>query len=75
MSEPIDIAIDDVLKPVPPDEIEKGDGTLPYVTHAGEMPVGNMTIRVFRLSDGRRIVDADDLQAFFGFLKGADGEN
>lgn len=43
-----------------------GDGSLPHVTHEGTLQVGSMALRVLRLSDGQRIIDAGDLERLFG---------
>ena len=38
----------------------------PVATHTGELRIGNNPpIRCYQLSDGRRILDADDVHAFF----------
>lgn len=39
---------------------------LPYATHEGSIEILGCTIRVFQLNDGMRIVNADDVKAFFG---------
>ena len=44
------------------------DGT-PYATHEGILQLGNHSLRVVQLNDGRRVIDADDLREFFGESK------
>jgi hypothetical protein len=47
---------------------DKGDGTLPYVTHHGVLSIAGLTLRCYQLNDGRRIFDADDLRPMFEAL-------
>lgn len=51
-------------EPVPCPPAPEEDN-LPYVTHQGVMAIGDMRIRVYTLSDGQRIMDAED---FLGWL-------
>jgi hypothetical protein len=61
-----DILGDLTLTPVPvPPAGEPFDG-LPVVTHQGVLAVGGHELRVYQLSDGRRVVAADDVHRFFG---------
>lgn len=41
-------------------------GEIPHVTHEGVFDLLDMRIRCYRLSDGRAIVNADDVHAVFG---------
>ena len=41
---------------------------LPHVTHAGSLVVGDMTLNVFQLSDGRRVIDKESLRPFLDVL-------
>lgn len=42
---------------------------VPVATHRGELRIGNNApIRCYQLSDGRRIMDADDVHAFFSTI-------
>lgn len=52
---------------LPRDNEEPWDGVLPYATHEGvlRMP-GCPPLRVYQLSDGSRVIDAADLETFFG---------
>jgi len=38
---------------------------LPYVTHEGTLVIFNAPLKVFQLSDGQRVIDADDMEKFF----------
>ena len=52
------------LAPIPTPSPENSDGLT--VTHAGVIVVGGHELRVYQLSDGRRVIDGDDLERFFG---------
>lgn len=39
---------------------------LPYATHSGVLTLGELELRVYQLSDGRRIIDADDFVKLLG---------
>jgi hypothetical protein len=39
------------------------DDSIPYATHSGELDLLGMKFRVYQLSDGRRLVDANDVHA------------
>lgn len=63
MKSPIDMALDGLTwTALPPREVTDG---IPVATHEGVFVLGTFPLRVYRLSDGRRIIDADDLNAFF----------
>jgi hypothetical protein len=47
---------------LPPQEPRDG---LPVATHEGVLDLGGAKLRVVQLSTGQRIIDADDLVAFF----------
>ena len=49
---------------VPPPE--ENPDNLPFPTHEGEMRIGSFKLRVYQLNTGQRIINADDLNAFFG---------
>ncbi len=40
--------------------------SLPHVTHEGMLEMMNFKFRVYQLSSGERVIDADDLKEFFG---------
>jgi hypothetical protein len=39
---------------------------LPEATHEAHLRIGEVTLRVYTLADGRRIVSAEDVQRFLG---------
>ncbi len=54
--------IDDAVLPVPPPpNIKPGDK---YATHAGEITIADIKLRVYVLNTGERIFNADDLKVF-----------
>lgn len=38
---------------------------LPTATHEGKLTIAGITLHVYRLDDGRALIDADDMAAFF----------
>jgi hypothetical protein len=38
---------------------------LPYATHSGVLRIGEISLRCYRLNDGRAVFDADDIAAWF----------
>ena len=67
MKQPIEIALDSVewrglSYDIAPSMISDG---LPHVTHEGILDFCGFKFRVYRLSSGERIIDADDLKEFF----------
>lgn len=64
MTLPINKMIDDVVKPCAiPENIKEGDV---YATHEGVMKFGDAEMRVYVLNDGRRIINSEDMERFFG---------
>jgi len=66
---PIDNMLDQVEWKPMEEKAEWHDGTrqdIPTVTHSGILQIGDVQMRVFRLSDGKAIIAAEDLAAFFG---------
>jgi hypothetical protein len=61
MTTPIDATLD-ALPWTVVENPDKGDGTLPYVTHHGVLTIAGLTLRCYQLSNGQRIFDADDLR-------------
>ena len=57
------------MTPVPPPTDANPDG-LPHVTHEGRLAVGAAVLRVYLLSDGRRVIDGGDLVEFFRLAEG-----
>jgi hypothetical protein len=43
-------------------------GDLPFVTHEGVLEVAGHKMRVYRISDGRAIINQDDFHDFFDEL-------
>ena len=43
---------------------------IPTVTHEGKLTIGNLTIRVFHLSNGQRVIPQEDFEAFMTALEG-----
>lgn len=43
---------------------ESQDG-LAHITHQGRLRIGEMELRVYVLSSGERVIDADDVEKFF----------
>lgn len=57
--------VDDALDRVewhPCDVVASIDG-IPHATHSGVLKLGTVELKVYQLSDGRRIIDAADLAA------------
>jgi hypothetical protein len=51
------------------------DGSdIPHATHAGVLELAGHRLRCYRLNDGRTIIDADDMSAFFGGLLDGDDD-
>ena len=65
MATPFDQVLDRIdFQPLPaPDSVEDD---LPYATHSGILKLGEASIKVFVLSNGRRVIDERDLRAFLG---------
>ena len=51
------------------------EGGLPYVTHSGVWEFQGHQIKVYRVSDGRAIIDADDFWKILGVTDAADSRN
>jgi hypothetical protein len=63
---PVQVFLDSLeWTPVENDARPVNDG-VPYVTHQGEFKVGEDTFKVYQLSDGQRVIDAGDVEDFFG---------
>jgi hypothetical protein len=66
MKQPIEAALDALeWKPIADENIHE-DGTYPYATHEGVLEIGTMKLKVYQLSDGKRVIAHDDFLAFFG---------
>lgn len=62
---PVDALMMDGVDWVEGDHTPSADG-LPYATHSGVLDVMGYKLRCYRLNDGRTILNADDVNAFFG---------
>ena len=64
---PIDLALDAVeweeVPVLPAHQAE--DLGMPYVTHTGVLRFAQFTLRVSQLSDGRRVINVEDLRRWF----------
>lgn len=65
MKQPIDMMLDGVQWITAPEQSEDASG-LPYVTHSGVLEIFDVKLRVYRLSDGMTVIDADDMNALCG---------
>jgi len=64
MKKPIDMMLDAVeWKPAP----EQEPGDLPHVTHEGVLRLGDISLRVYQLSSGQRVISEQDLADLFCF--------
>lgn len=60
---PVELLLDQVEMVPLPCAPRPGD-ELPYATHQGALSLGDLTITVYQLSDGQRVLDADDVARF-----------
>lgn len=60
--------IDTLMNAVEWEKVEgkPADDGLPYSTHVGVLDLMGAKMRCYRLNDGRAILHADDVEAFFG---------
>lgn len=69
MKAPIELILETVeWLPVEPPVVQGADSSLPYATHAGVLRIGGMELRCYRLNDGRAIINAEDMDNFFGLM-------
>lgn len=62
--QPIDIMLDAIdFTPIERTE-DPAPGVL-YATHEGILRIQGFDFKVYQLSDGRRVIDADDVEHFF----------
>jgi len=65
MKTPIDIMMDDVVwEEIDSIDIEP-DSDMPHATHKGILRIGDVSLKCYQLSDGMRVLDADDVADFF----------
>jgi len=63
---PVEKLIDDACKPVKMyDGFVPEPNGLPYITHEGLLKIGDASLRCYVLSNGQRIFDKRDVEAFF----------
>lgn len=67
MKPPIDLILDQIeWEELPPwDGLETGDV---YTTHEGNLRIAGADLRCYQLSDGKRVIDAEDFARFFGLV-------
>lgn len=53
------------LQMIPVPSVQDPDG-LPVATHEGTLTIGDVSLKVWQLSNGRRVIDSGDLQRLFG---------
>ena len=64
---PMDRLLDAVVwQELPAIEPLDDDGDTPHATHEGVLAIGENRLKVYILSSGQRVIDADDLGSFFG---------
>lgn len=76
-SSPIEMALEGVTwvpAPDQPQDAHDGPG-IPYATHSGVWEFGGHSIRVYRLSNGKAIIDADDFWKVLGITDASDGDS
>jgi hypothetical protein len=39
---------------------------MPHVTHEGILKIAGLTLRVYQLSDGQRVIDANEIRSLLG---------
>lgn len=64
MNSPMDRLLDAVEWQELPAPTEAADES--YATHQGTLTIGSITLRCYVLKDGRRLIDAEDVQKFLG---------
>lgn len=66
-------AIEQMLDAVDWKEVDPGPADpagIPRATHEGVLEIGGFPLHVYQLDNGQRIVEAGDLERFFGTLSG-----
>ena len=61
---PIDIMLDNV-KWEPVYHTDANDDDIRIATHTGILDFGGFKFKVYQLDDGRRVIDAEDVEKFF----------
>ena len=63
---PIEMLLDGIeWKPINPDGIYNLNGDLPVATHQGILHIEDIELRVYQLSDGRRVIEQQDMVNLF----------
>lgn len=70
MKPPMDVLLDAIEWHPTGDaeDVSMVDDSIPWVTHEGTLIIGGFNFRCLMLNDGRRIIDSEDLEKFFGLL-------
>ena len=71
MATPIDTMMDGVDWEEVSDMTPGFHDGLPYVTHQGDLQIGEISLRCFQLNDGRRIFDTEDIERLLGVVPNA----
>lgn len=62
--------MDELLDSLEWNDVERStfstNDTLPYATREATLEINGLSVRVYQLSDGRRIIDAEDLSELLG---------
>lgn len=62
---PVDLLLDGVdWQPLP--AVDGIDASEPWATHKGVLRIGDIDLIVYTLSDGRRLIEAESMERFFG---------
>jgi hypothetical protein len=64
MSSPIEILLEQVNWELVNTDKEAHPNNLPFATHKGVLEIAGISLRCYRLNDGRAIFDADDVNTF-----------
>lgn len=69
MKSPIEKLLDELeYKPV--ENAAPGPGSVPYVTHEGKLQLGEVTLSVYVLNNGVRIIPEEEIKKYFpGIIK------
>jgi hypothetical protein len=62
---PIEVMLDRLQWEEIPFNHNNMDESIPYATHSGILKIAQFELKVFQLSNGKRVINADDLEAFF----------
>lgn len=70
MSKVIEMMLDGVKWTKVDDSKQFGthDDDIPYTTHEGVLVIGDLSVHVYQLSNGQRVIDSEDILALIGGL-------